>query len=82
MPGTPAVRLPGRAWLRRGVVAAATGDGITLVNASGQVFHLNNSGQLAVEALRGGAVATAVAVLRDYYGLTHANRPRKTSPGC
>jgi hypothetical protein len=65
------VRLPTRARLRRGVLTTLTENGMTLIGTGGQVFHLNVSGRLAVEALANGDVAAAVTALRDRYGLSH-----------
>ncbi|WP_131767947.1 PqqD family protein [Candidatus Protofrankia californiensis] len=69
LPATPGVRLPGRVRLRRDVITAAVGEGMTLVNTAGQMFHLNASGRLAVHALADG-VPAAVAALRTRYGLS------------
>ncbi len=63
-------QLPRRVRLRGGVLATTTADGMTLVNAAGEVFHLNLSGRIAVVALeRTGTTAAALTALQERYTL-------------
>jgi coenzyme PQQ synthesis protein D (PqqD) len=65
--------LPREAWFRPGVAITPTEDGVTLVNAAGDIYTVGESGRVAVEALRASRGATgAAAALRDRYGLDDA----------
>lgn len=68
-PPVPPPGLPVAARLRPGVAVTANDDGMTLVNAAGDLFTLGRSGRATIEALRAGGVGAALAVLHRRYGL-------------
>lgn len=71
MPTDTTPRLPAQAPLRHGVATTPTEDGMTLVNAAGDIYTVGASGRVVIEALESGAGVTgALTALRRRYDLT------------